>query len=255
MLISITSNTKEEYATRWVIIIYLKIKTNTFLCFSEILFIIFAKKMKFFLLFFSFVLLNNLSAQDVKSQAILDKLSLKIKSYKSFYVEFTAVIKNTTSGQNDNENGKGWVKGDKYHAIYGDNTIISNGVKTWSITKDDKSVYEADNDDSDESLNPKKIMTLWENGFKNKYEKESKLNTEIVHVINLYPKDVTKSDYHTIILYISKTKNELKKAIMKLKDGTTMTYSIVKLTANPVIDDAKFLFDKKKYPDYTVIKD
>ena len=213
------------------------------------------KKMRFLFLFLSFVFLNNLSAQDVKSQAILDKLSLKIKSYKSFYVEFTAVIKNTTSGQNDNENGKGWVKGDKYLANYGDNTIISNGIKTWSITKDDKSVYEADNDDSDESLNPKKIMTLWENGFKNKYEKESKLNTEIVHVINLYPKDVTKSDYHTIILYISKTKNELKRAVMKLKDGTTMTYSIVKLTANPVIDDAKFLFDKKKYPDYTVIKD
>jgi outer membrane lipoprotein-sorting protein len=211
--------------------------------------------MRYIFLFIAFLHLNNLSAQDAKSQAILDKLSLKIKNYKSFYIEFTALIKNTTSGQNDNENGKGWVKGDKYLANYGDNTIISNGVKTWSIAKDDKSVYESDNDDSDESLNPKKIMTLWENGFKNKYEKESKLNNETVHVINLYPKDVSKSDYHTIIIYISKTKNDLKKAIIKLKDGTTMTYSIGKLTVNPVIDDTKFLFDKKKYPDYNVIKD
>jgi outer membrane lipoprotein-sorting protein len=209
-------------------------------------------------LLFSFLIVflsANLYAQDTKSQAILDKLSLKMKSYKTFYVEFSALIKNTTSGQNDNTIGKGWVKGDKYFANYGENTVVSNGLKTWNIAKDDKSVYESDNDDSEESLNPKKIMTLWENGFKNKYEKEAKLNAEIVHIINLYPKDVAKSDYHTIVLYISKTKNDLKKAIMKLKDGTIMTYTVVKLTANLAVDDAKFIFDKKKFPDYAIIKD
>ena len=42
---------------------------------------------------------------------------------------------------------------------------------------------------------------------------------------------------------------------MKLKDGTIMTYNIVKLTANLVIDDAKFIFDKKKFHDYAIIKD
>ena len=209
-------------------------------------------------LLFSFLivfLFSNLYAQDTKSQAILDKLSLKINSYKTFYVEFSALIKNTSTGQNDNTIGKGWVKGDKYFATYGDNSVISNGLKTWNIAKDDKSVYESDSDNSEESLNPKKIMTLWETGFKNKYEKESKINAEIVHIINLYPKDGSKSDYHTIVLYISKTKNDLKKAIMKLKDGTIMTYNIVKLTANLVIDDAKFIFDKKKFHDYAIIKD
>ena len=209
-------------------------------------------------LLFSFLIglvFANLYAQDTKSQAILDKLSLKINNYKTFYVEFTALIKNTSTGQNDNTIGKGWVKGDKYFANYGENTVVSNGLKTWNIAKDDKSVYESDNDDSEESLNPKKIMTLWENGFKNKYEKEAKLNAEIVHIINLYPKDVAKSDYHTIVLYISKTKNDLKKAIMKLKDGTIMTYTVVKLTPNLAIDDTKFIFDKKKFPDYAIIKD
>lgn len=209
-------------------------------------------------LLFSFLIVflsANLYAQDTKSQAILDKLSLKTNSYNTFYVEFSALIKNTSTGQNDNTIGKGWVKGDKYFANYGDNSVISNGLKTWNIAKDDKSVYESDSDNSDESLNPKKIMTLWETGFKNKYEKESKLNAEIVHIINLYPKDVAKSDYHTIVLYISKIKNDLKKAIIKLKDGTIMTFTIVKLTPNLVIDDAKFIFDKKKFPDYSIIKD
>lgn len=201
------------------------------------------------------MLVSNLFGQDTKSQAILDKLSLKMKSYKTFYIEFSALIKNTTSGQNDNEIGKGWVKGDKYFANYNDNTIISNGVTTWSIVKEDKSVYEADSDDSEESLNPKKLMTIWENDFKNKYTKEGKLNNELVHVINLVPKQLDKSDYSSIVLYISKSKNELKKVIMKLKDNTTMTFSLTKLTVNLAIDDTKFIFDKKKYPGFSVIKD
>ena len=57
--------------------------------------------MKLLLFFLFSIFFNNLFSQDTKSQAILDKLSLKMKSYKTFYVEFSAVIKNTASGQND----------------------------------------------------------------------------------------------------------------------------------------------------------
>lgn len=206
----------------------------------------------------SFVLLVSLPVfgQDTKAQAILDKLSSKMKSQKSFYIEFSANIKNTGSGTNESETGKGWVKGDKYYASYGDNTIISNGIKTWTVVKDDKSVYETDaNEDDGESMNPKKLMTIWESGFKNKYDKEDKLNNEAVHVIDLYPKNPGKVDYHTIVLYISKATNELKKAVMKAKDGTVMTYSLTKFTSNAPVEDTKFVFDIKKYPGYTLVKD
>jgi outer membrane lipoprotein-sorting protein len=194
--------------------------------------------------------------QDAKSQGILDKLSTKMKGMKSFYIEFSANIKNADSGQNDNETGKGWVKGNKFYASYGENTIISNGVKTWTVIKEEKSVYESDaSEDDEESMNPKRLMTIWETGFKNKFDKEDKLGGETVSVISLFPKNPSKSDFHTIILYIGKADNELKKATMKSKDGTTMTYSLTKFTSNPDVDDSKFVFDKKKYPGYPVIKD
>lgn len=195
-------------------------------------------------------------AQDAKAQGILDKLSSKIKSQKSFYVEFSANVTNSSSGRNETVTGKGWVKGDKFCASYGENTIISNGVKTWTVVKEEKTVYETDASGSDaESMNPKKLMTMWETGFKNKYEKEEKLGDETVHVIYLYPKNPNKADFHTIILYISKTDNELKKAIMKSKDGTKMTYSMTKFTSNPSVEDSKFVFDLHKYPGYQVVKD
>lgn len=217
--------------------------------------------MKILILAFAFISLtsfaqDNKDAKDTKAQAILDKLSNKMKAYKSFYIEFSSNIKNTSTGTNESETGKGWVKDKKYYASYGDNTIISNGIKTWTIVKEEKSVYVTDaTEDDEESMNPKRLMTIWETGFKNKYEKEETLAGETVHVIYLYPKNPAKVNYHTIILYISKANNELKKAILKSKDATVMTYSLSKFEGNETIDDSKFVFDQKKYPGYKVIKD
>lgn len=211
--------------------------------------------MKFLVLALGLLFSVTTIAQDAKSQGILDKLSAKIKSQKSFYVEFTANIKNTSSGENSNEVGKGWVKGEKFCAIYGDNTIISNGSKTWTVVKEEKTVYESDVDESDsESMNPKKLLTMWESGFKNRYEKEEVIGGEATHVIYLHPKNAKNADYHTIVLYISKADNELKKAIMKSNDGTVMTYTLTKFTNNPTVEDTKFVFDAKKYPGYKLVK-
>lgn len=209
-----------------------------------------------FILLSIFVSSTAIYAQDAKAQGILDKLSAKIKAQKSFYIEFSSNVTNSSSGKNETLTGKGWVKGDKFYASYGENTIISNGVKTWSIVKEEKTVYEADASETDsESMNPKKLMTMWETGFKNKYDKEEKLGDEMVHVIYLYPKNSKTADFHTIILYIGKDDNELKKVIMKSNDGTRMTYSMTKFTSNPTVEDSKFVFDIKKYPGYKLVKD
>lgn len=195
-------------------------------------------------------------SQDAKADAILNKVSAKIKGLKTFYVEFSATIKNSTNGTNSNMSGKGWVKGDKFSAVYGETTLISNGLKKWSIVKEEKTVYESDaSGDDEDAINPKKLMTIWESGFKSKYEKEETLGGEKVHVIYLYPKNPKKANYHTIIVYVSKDDNEVKKAIMKANDGTVSTFIMTKFTSNPAIEDSKFVFDKSKYPGYTVVKD
>jgi outer membrane lipoprotein-sorting protein len=192
---------------------------------------------------------------DPKAQTILDKLSNKMKALKSFQIEFSASIKNQSTGTNQSEIGKGWVKGNKYCATYGDNTVISNGIKSWTVVKEDKAIYQADvNDNEADAINPKKLMTIWETGFKNKYDHEEAFNGEKVHIIQLFPKDPKKVDYHTIIIYIAKDNLELKKAVMKSKDGSIMTYTLSKLIENPDIEDAKFVVDLKKYPGFKIVK-
>jgi outer membrane lipoprotein-sorting protein len=194
--------------------------------------------------------------QDSKAETVLKSMSTKIENMTAFYIEFSASVKNTENGTNFSETGKGWVKGQKFYASYGENTIISNGTKTWTIIKDEKTTYVTDaDDDESENMNPKKLMTLWETGFKNKYDKESTLNDVSVHIVNLYPKDGNDTDYHTIVLYITKSSNELKKAVMKANDGTIMTYTVTKFTANPSVEDSKFVYDSKKYPGYELVYD
>jgi outer membrane lipoprotein-sorting protein len=211
--------------------------------------------MKLLLALFTLVSFASLG-QDAKSQAILDELSTKMKSHQSFYVEFSVNIANSSTGTNENETGKGWVKGNKFYGSFGDNTIISNGVKTWTVIKEEKTVYITDADEEDdEMLNPKKLMTLWESGFKNKYGKETSIGSEKVDMIYLYPKNAGSVDYHTIVLYISQANNELRKVLVKMKDGTRMTYKLNKYTANPSVPDSKFIYNKTKFPGYTEISD
>ena len=187
---------------------------------------------------------------DAKSDAILEKVSAEMKALKSFYVEFDTHSKNKSTGLDQKDSGKGWVQGKKYNATLGENVIISNGFKVWTITEE--TVYITDAEDDDESsINPKKLMTIWEEGFKSKYVKEE----DGQHVINLFPTNPDDVDYHTITLYINKKDNSLKKAIMKTKDATVMTYTVSKFEKNPTIPASKFVFNKAKYPGREVIED
>jgi outer membrane lipoprotein-sorting protein len=203
--------------------------------------------MKIVTFFMMMVMASPLIAQDNKAQTILNDLSKKMKAYKSFYLEFKASIKNPDTGVNENVTGKGWVQGDKFHTVYGDNTIISNGIKIWVVSKEDKAVYiSSATDDDEETLNPRKLMSIWENGFNSKYIKEEAGN----HVIHLFPKNPGKSEYHTIVLKVSVADKELKAVEVRLKDGTKMIYDVIKFEGNTEIPAAKFVYDKRNYPGF-----
>lgn len=210
--------------------------------------------MKFLFILLSFIGFTAFG-QDAKADSILKQISDKVKSSSSFYMEFSANIKNSSSGLNENNSGKGWVKGNKYYATYGEAIRLSNGKKVWTILKGDKMVYISDVDASDAGMNPKQLLTMWDSGFKTKYEKETTLGSEAVHMISLYPKEPKKAEYHTITVYVSKNGNELKKATLKGKDGTVMNYTVNKLQFNAAVEDSKFVFDKTKYPGYQIVED
>jgi|SRR5690554_5858426 len=193
---------------------------------------------------------------DKKSEEILNQISSEIKSMESFYIEFTMNVNNPTTGEDSKQKGMGYVKGNKYYAALGQNILISNAVKNWTVVKEEKVTYQSDVDvDDDEAMNPKKLMTIWENGFKSKYDKETSLNGVNVHQISLFPVNPGEVNYHTIILYVSKKSKELKKAIMKTKDGSKMTYTIDDFEKNKSVSNSKFVYNPQNYPSYQLIRD
>lgn len=192
------------------------------------------------------------SQSDQKSEKILDEMSAEIKSLNSFYIEFTMNVDNPATGENSRQDGLGYVKGNKYFASLGQNTLVSNGIKNWTIVKEEKVTYQSDVDlESDEAMNPKKLMTIWEDGFKSKYVKGS---TKI-HEIALYPVNPSEVNYHTITLFVKTSNNELHQAIMKTKDGSTMKYTITKFEKNKEVPDSKFVYNPQNHPGFQLIRD
>lgn len=193
---------------------------------------------------------------DQKSQEILNNVSKEIKGLKSFYIEFDMKVNNPSTGENSNNKGSGYVKGERYYATLGETILISNSIKNWTVLTAEKVAYQSDFDENDnEALSPKKLMTIWESGFKSKYNKEVTLNGKKYHQISLFPVNPGKVNYHTIIVYVDTQNNELYRAIMKTKDGSTMTYTILKFEKNKEVNDSKFVYNPQQYPGYQLIRD
>lgn len=188
--------------------------------------------------------------QDPKAKLILDDLSKTTKAYKTIVSEYSFIIYNKDKKETEKQaSNKVQVKGDKFKLDIPGNLIVCDGKTIWAFNKDANEVtiknYETNNDDQ---LNPSKIFTLYETGYKYKYEKEEKVGVATCHVINLFPSvKPEKKKFHTIKLYVDKTKKQVVKLVMQMKDGSTQSYNITSFKPNLDLPDASFVFDTKPF--------
>lgn len=187
--------------------------------------------------------------QDPKAKAILDDLSKTTKAYKTITSDYLFTITNKDKKQTEKQTGKVLVKGSKFKLEIPGNTIVCDGKTLWAHNKDANEVtiknFDASNEDQ---LNPTKIFTMYESGFKYKYDKEEKVGAAMCHVITLFPSvKPEKKKFHTVKLYVDKTKKQVVKMVMLMKDGTTQAYEIKSFKPNAEIADATFTFDLKPF--------
>lgn len=185
--------------------------------------------------------------QDPKAKAILDDLSKTTKAYKTITADYSFTILNKEKKQVEKQIHKVQVKGNKFKLDIPGNTIVCDGKTLWNYNKDAKEVtiknFEGDNEDQ---LNPSKIFTIYETGYKFKYDKEEKVGTAACHVIDLYPSvKPEKKKFHTAKIYIDKAKKQIVKLVMLMKDGGQNVYDIKTLKPNLEIADLVFVFDTK----------
>jgi outer membrane lipoprotein carrier protein len=205
---------------------------------------------KFFITLFAITsLFAGAQEQDPKAKAVLDELSKQTKGYKSIVAEviFTRFGKDKKQVEKP-QTWKITSKGDKFKLDIPGTTIVCDGKTLWNYNKDAREVtiknFEPDNDEQ----NPAKIFTMYENGYKYKYDKEEKVGTATAHVIDLYPSvKPEKKRFHTVKLYSDKTKKQLVKMKMMMKDGEVQVYDVKSMKTNSELPDNQFVFDTKPF--------
>ncbi|MBA3663463.1 MAG: outer membrane lipoprotein carrier protein LolA [Bacteroidetes bacterium] len=206
-------------------------------------------KKLFLLLFGSFTLFINAQDQDPKAKLILDDLSKTTKSYKTITADYNLVMYNKDKKLLEKQSGKVLIKGQKFKLEIPGNTIVCDGKTLWNNNKDAKEVtiknFDATNEDQ---LNPSKIFTMYETGYKYKFDKEEKIGAVTYNVIDLFPAvKPEKKKFHTIKLYVDKTKKQVGQLKMLMKDGGTQVYEIKTLKPNVEMPDNLFVFDLKGF--------
>lgn len=186
---------------------------------------------------------------DARSKAIMDKLLAKAKSWTSFEADFSSRLLNTKDKLDVKQEGNMKVKGKKFRLVLDKNTIINDGSTLYTYNKESNEVNLSDPTEMDQELDPSKLFTQYESGFKSSFvDEKADASGTVVQTVKLFPMDPSKRAYHTVIIAVDKAKVEPKSIQVLYKDGNQVTYELKKFTANPELADALFSFDKGKFP-------
>ena len=189
------------------------------------------------------------SQNDPKAKKILDELSAKTKAYSTVKADFEFTVEKKDKTKTT-QKGKLTTKGTKYKLEIPGHDIYCDGKTVWDHIKDASEVQVKDMETGTEedAVNPSTIFTLYEKGYKYKFDKEdAKTQT-----ISLFPLSPDKKKFHTVKLFINKAKNEISSVVMNMKDGSSHTYLIKTFVSNSTIADADFSFNAKTHPGVSV---
>lgn len=196
---------------------------------------------------------------DAKAKAILDEVAAKTKSYTSIKAEFGSVtekkVTNTESKVTESQTGTLNLKGEKYKLEIKGQTIFCDSKTQWTYIKESNEVQinSAPDPKATDNINPVNIFTIYEKGYKYKYDKEETVNGSKADVVDLYPLAPDKKSYHTIKLTIDKAKKQIVSVKIMNKNGTTNIITVKSFTANSDMPDAMFIFNKADYKGVEVV--
>ncbi|MBK9175789.1 MAG: outer membrane lipoprotein carrier protein LolA [Flavobacteriales bacterium] len=186
---------------------------------------------------------------DPKSKAVVDRLMTQAKTWTGFEADFTSRLQSAKDKLDVKQEGNMKVKGKRFRLVLDKNTIINDGTTLYTYSKETNEVTLSDPAEMDQELDPSKVFTQYEKGYKSQFvEEKADASGAMTQVVKLFPIDPAKKPFHTVILTVEKAKGEPRSVQVLYKDGNVVTYTVKKFTANPELADALFTFDKGKYP-------
>lgn len=201
-----------------------------------------------------FIFLDMNAQTDAKAKSILDQLSAKTKAYTTIKADFNYTLDNQDADIHEVQSGSIAIKGNKYFLKIAGQEVISDGSTVWTYLKDAEEVQISELDtDNEDQITPSNIFTMYEKGFRHQFIKEEAISGAETYIIHIFPLDLDMKSYHTVKLYINKSKMELSKVIIMGKEGDTYTYNIKSFQPNAPLSDSMFKFNKADHPGVEVV--
>jgi outer membrane lipoprotein-sorting protein len=195
------------------------------------------------------------NAQDAKAKAILDELSAKTKAYTSIKATFSYTLENKDQKIKETQEGTITIKGNKYKLEIAKQEVICDGKAVYTVIKEAKEVQINNMPDPNatDNINPANIFTMYEKGFKHKFDGEKAEGGKTFQIISLFPTEPKGKQYHTVKLYVDKAAKQVNKILVFSKDGNNYTYQVKTFTPNAPVDDKIFTYNSAQYPKFEVI--
>jgi outer membrane lipoprotein-sorting protein len=194
--------------------------------------------------------INSFAQDDTKAKSILDELSKKTKTYSSIKTTFSYIMESKDSKTSEKQEGSLFLKNNKYKLEISGQEIYCDGKSISTFLKDANELQINDMPDpnAQDVISPTNIFSIYEKGFKYKFESEKMENGKTIQLINLYPVNSKTKNYHTVKLFVDKNNKQIASLKILAKDGSVYTYVVKSFTPNSDMSDAMFVFDKNKHP-------
>jgi outer membrane lipoprotein-sorting protein len=212
---------------------------------------------------FTFIFLFSMSTgaafaqQDAQAKSILAQVSKKYKSYGTVKTNFLMSMsspqnesRGSQSGTLVSQSGTGKFKVTLLSPVSKtavDQEIISDGKTQWTYLKRDNEVQVNSIDNSASGLNPARLFTMYESGYKYLYTGLQKASGKTYQAIELSPASASQTVFKVKLLIDPATKL-IHSAQLFDKNGNRYTYTLSNFIPNPKVAGNYFTFDAKAHP-------
>ena len=202
-----------------------------------------------FLLALGLVLVSAVSNAQT-SKEILDKLSAKAKTLKTIYSDFNSKLQDNKKNIDPKQDGSIKLTGQNYFLNLPGYVVMSDVKTVWRYhMKGSSCTIDNLEDVKDGSFDPSEMFTIWEKDFKHEMKNAAATVDGVAcYEIALYPNNPKNKPYHTIIMYVDKAKMEVKKILVKTREGAEITYKVKNFKTSTDYPDTDFQFNKNNYP-------
>ncbi|WP_435357178.1 LolA family protein [Emticicia sp. SJ17W-69] len=201
------------------------------------------------------LIISNLvvAQKDKKATAILDEMSKKYQTMKSFSAAFTYGVEGTNAKLTESYKGDVTVKGIKFRLKMAGQEVFANGKDLYTYVKETNECNVTEfNPTEMEELSPTKIYTIYKKGYKYVFLEEVKEGSQFYEVVELSPEDKS-SKVAKVQIKVDKKDKSVKSWKVWDKNGKRTVFRVDKFSPNAPADDKIFTFDKKKYPGVEVV--